>query len=273
MVMRRRFRRRKTYKKRMPRRIRYKRRAYRASLKPEVKHIDITANELPMSVCDITDSTGVLGTLGGSGNKAIDDIFSYISQGTGSSNRIGSTIFVKSMQIQFHAHYCPNATFLATTGGASVPGPAIMQVRCVWADNNQGFTADSEGFFIAPSSGLYWGADIKRLNRRIYQFWHDRTFTSRNANNMGWPFGADSTVYTNANQLLPAMSFKYTVPVNKRIIYTQESLPKDDTMRYTLNVFACPPVATNMPTTAKFNELRKQLYCYSYQIRIYYTDV
>jgi len=145
MVMRRRFRRRKTYKRRMTRRMKYKRRSYRNSLKPEVKHIDITASDLPMSICDTSDPTVAMGTLGGQGNKAVSDIFSYISLGTGSSNRIGSTIFVKSMQIQFNARYCPNATFLALSQSKAIPGPGIMQVRCVWADNDQGFTADSDG--------------------------------------------------------------------------------------------------------------------------------
>lgn len=270
--MKRRFRKR-TYKRRPFKRRRMMRNTRRANT-PEVKYVDLHTYNIPMSIVDRNNPETCLGTISGQGNKGVSNAFGFIQQGAGPGQRVGSTIFVKSMNLVLTAKYCPNAAYRGTTDGEVIPTNAVMQVRVIWADNSQSVNVDTPRFWalgIPSTSGI--SAGLKRVNRREYQVWSDKTYVSRpfsmNSINLAQPL-------VNFQQSVPSLRFSQTILVNKRIVFNTATViqdPKDDTMCYTLNVFPTAPAFDMMSNDTKHDYLRQQAYCYSYNLRIYYTDV
>lgn len=257
-------------------RFKVRRRMTAAMSRPEVKHLDIAAIDIPVSICDPTGSQpdASLSLTSGSGNKLLIDIFQYIEQGVQSRQRVGQQIFVKSINLRMNFRYCPNSFYVNTTYGGYIPGSGALGLRVVWADNREALTVSTPDFFSdIPPGAAYWSAVMKRLNRRKLNVWSDKFFKRSIGSDGATSVGAIPNFKNNMPQFIPAMDINYTIPVNKRIVY-DDTVPKDEKMVYTMNVFACPPNCVNLVSTVPANsELMKQFYCVNYNVRIYYTDV
>jgi len=266
-------------------------RVMRASSRPEVKYLDITGTNLPMSVNNTTQTGGALrgstcnGTNAGVGNKVYSNIFRAIVQGVSANQRVGNKVFVKSINTIVSYKYCPPAAWRAdfwATHAQYVPDAANMVVRLVWSDDPSDVTADTTNYF--ANTGIadyeYFTPSVKRLNRRRFKFWADKTFrTTKPQVPMVTP---NVEVYNNTliegsrnwYPFAPAEVFSHTLKVNKTITYhSVDTLPKANSENiYSLALFASPPALCG-ETGLDIIDLRKQYYCYTVNMRIYYTDV
>lgn len=266
-------RRRRRMKRRPMRKMRYRRKVARMSMRPEVKHVDVVAVDVPISIGDpaAPQDSMILGA--GSGNKLVTDILSTIIQGVMASQRVGAQIFVKSINTRMVCRWCPNSTYLAASYGQSIPGSGSIGVRLVWANNGE--LTNSVNFFASlPTSAARWSADLKRVDRRKYTVWSDKTYRRSIGSDGATSLGTVANANTLLGVFMPAITINHTLKVNKRIIYNSGSTsPKDSECIFTLNAFAVPSNLGNISTGTVNNELMKQVYCANFNIRVYYTDV
>jgi hypothetical protein len=248
------FKRRRTYSRRRPT-IR------RRESKPEVKYLTVPVFDIPVSLWKNGSPTTLLGQISGSGNKIIRDLFDRIEVGTLPSQRIGRTIFVKSIRSKFSFRFCP--TQAARDNGYTKSPANPISVRMIWFDSTSTIASDTELF---QMQGLTQNFDVahKYVDRTQFMIFADKMFTARTGG-----FSVDvGTSVSGANfSVPPSLTIAHTLPVNKTITYRNvDQQPKSELETYTLAFIASDP-------SCQQTFLAPQYLCCQGTVRVYYTDV
>jgi len=227
-----------------------------ASSKTEVKYLTLINVDVPIGLHKPSAPRVLLGTVAGGGNKAIENMFSYISIGSGSSDRVGRKIFVKSITFKYTLRYCPSTT--AVAAGWSNSPTQSMRVRMMVTDTRNGFAVDDNLWTFDAASTANYDVHLKYPDRTVYNVFYDKMYTSS-------PVGSSASV----SYLFPSIYINKTLRVNKLIEYQNNATgPKNENTVYSLAFIASNPSITD----ATYPQLIPQYYCATGSTRIYYTD-
>lgn len=239
---RRRFRRRIRYKRRFKRRI-LRALAYKRNTK-EVKVKSLNYSNKAISEFNYTTSTSKLP----SSNNQCAQMLDYIAQGTSYNERVGNQIFVKQIKITIVGSSCP---------GAGIVDNALYRVMVHNA--NYAYNTDIPYFF-GSSNFQSFNA---YLNRRSYNFYHDSYFRGQGTGlqattNTGYSEGSQGHVFMK----------KFTIPVNRKVEFTEAGVVKNDRDRFGLAIYGFTPYMMKETNVEK----SRQIACFDCKVRIYYTD-
>lgn len=245
----RRMRRRRSMRRmrRMPRATSYKRR-YRRRYKyfkptrpyPEIKHMDIyTVNEAIYTPTYSSDTS----TMFASDQKIVNP-FQRITQGAGSQQRIGQSIFVKYITLSMRVSNClaTSSTNWTTMGHFRLIGVAEVNMDTTTA-------ADQTGFW--STSTTDHSVDIPfRYNYRVF---YDKTYPV-----MGGTNSATTYPYQGSERII-----RVKIPINQSVKYSSTNYPTDDKNQLTFAMFMTIPA---------YSGARTQAACATYRMRMYFTD-
>jgi len=232
----------------------------RRETKPEVKYLTVPVYDVPVGLWRNGSPTTLMGQIAGSGNKIIRDLFDRIEVGVLPSQRIGRTIFVKSIRSKFSFRFCPTQAAM-DNGFSQSPGNPIT-VRMIWFDSTSNLSSDTELF---QMQGLTQNFDVscKYVDRTQFMIFADKMFKGPTAG-----FTANMKPPSGTYEMTPvSLTLAHTLPVNKTITYRNvDQQPKSEMETYTLAFVASDPAQRN-------TQLAGQYLCCSGTVRVYYTDI
>lgn len=221
-------------------------RARRGTSRPEVKFMDITVSEQALNTVYANPASANLVNSATSHLLRIDALKS-IAQGTASYQRVGSKIFVKTIQFKSSWYLCPI--------GGSTDLYSHCQARFIvgdWAPANT--ATDLNAFFGINSTRKMFAP----LNRKLYNIYYDKIHTW----SASWAIdrSANSTASLCGSQRM----VNFNIPVNRYVTFSQDGDVKED---YNVYSFAALCQLPNKDSNST------QALCGGYNIRIYFTDV
>lgn len=241
------------YRRRRPTMMRRRRR--RSSTRPEVKYLDVFINDFPVTnawtdppsdslVNDVLSNTHIV----------FNDIFGNIVQGTARNQRIGSTIFVKTVRVRGTYFLDPNPTETQDYFNSSL-------MRQIWCDHRDGTRIADINFFFNAAT---YEKIHPFVNRREHTVHFDKIYNI----SAGVPTSSITSIastYPGGAARGGAIKYiSYNLPVNRSVVYNATGFPKDDYNVYTFICYA------QLPNTGS-NTLRALTA--NITARIYYTDV
>lgn len=245
--MKKRYRRYRRYRRRL--RPSKRRRVIAKIIRPEVKAFRITQNEIALVAARFTNATTTLHLEG----THLSDVISWIPQGTGSGARIGTKIFVKSINFTGYFSSCPRN--LQTPSAGFSFNTSLF--RMVWSTSRGLAGVAVPNFFISNVNNPIAGAIARKLfgchYDKVYQ-WNDPIVAYKPAN------GTQTPGYGGAHKV------SHTLKVNREVSFQPNDAGwmRNDSDVFTLHMF------TYVPGMAQ--DIAFQTHCSDYRVTIYYTD-
>lgn len=236
--MKRKYRRRRRTTKRKGRRQRYRGKGNATEIKYRTAVTQNQANKLSIATADSTDLFAA--------QNFVANLLDNITLGTSYGQRIGSKIYVMSIQCRFFCWSCP----ATTTYDAGT-----FHLRHIWHNQRSNAGTTIANFFnTAVTANFTSSPDRKAINVHYDKVFRVSAFESTTE--------STGTFTTVGGQKY----IQYRIPVNRYVTYTSTGVVKEDFNVYSLAMLTGTP---GLGSTT--NDLR-QIGCHNAVYRIYFKD-